>query len=379
MQTDQQALDTLIYWENKHKIDTEKNDLIIDKWIDQKIYSLEQKKNRKKMPLDKDYKNYTREQLEDMNKVKNVWIEQILNDEEIKEIIKNNKKKNFLAIKGIHARTKFPVSSLCSHFEVTRQGYYAWIKNGSKVDPWYDQALLEIVQKIYLENRKNYGYRRINALLKRNYNIYKSDRTILRYMQHLGIKSEIRVKKYNKEIKNTKFKIKNIIDRDFKSEKPDQKWFIDESYVKSKNKHYYLCAIIDSHDKSIVAFKLSTTRDLSLAIDVLKEAIISRKPKNVIIHSDHGAIYCSPWFGRLCEENNITQSMSKVADHLDNQPIEYFFSIYKQEYLRHIPKPERIREILEQMTREAMYHYNNVRIQGCLNWMTPLEYKKLSI
>ncbi len=63
--------------------------------------------------------------------------------------------------------------------------------------------------------------------------------------------------------------------------------------------------------------------------------------------------------------------MERVGVSLDNRPIEYFFSIFKQEYM---PRKSLDYEKTRELISSSIYDYNNERFQGCLKNMTPHEY-----
>lgn len=95
------------------------------------------------------------------------------------------------------------------------------------------------------------------------------------------------------------------------------------------------------------------------------------------MHSDHGIQYTSNWFTELISNSSATQSMSRIGNSLDNRPAEYFFSIIKEELIRlnDIDKLE-FDEIKIMISNFIMY-YNKDRVQSCLDWLTPAQYKEL--
>ena len=54
----------------------------------------------------------------------------------------------------------YPVTLLCRCLKVTRSGFYAWLRRGSKRE-LSDRQLLTMIREIFLENRRAYGSRRI--------------------------------------------------------------------------------------------------------------------------------------------------------------------------------------------------------------------------
>ena len=84
----------------------------------------------------------------------------------------------------------------------------------------------EEITAIYHENQGRYGYRRI-TLEMRNRGYYINHKTVSRLMKVLGLKCQVRIKKY-RSYKGEIGKIApNLINRDFHAEAPNQKWTTD--------------------------------------------------------------------------------------------------------------------------------------------------------
>ena len=83
-----------------------------------------------------------------------------------------------------------------------------------------------MISTIYCENKGRYGYRRITAEL-RNRNINLNHKTVQRLMKELGLVCRVRMKKY-RSYKGEIGKIApNLLNRDFTTQKPNEKWVTD--------------------------------------------------------------------------------------------------------------------------------------------------------
>ncbi len=185
---------------------------------------------------------------------------------------------------------------------------------------------------------------------------------------------ELEELKKPREYKNTNVNIPNIIKQNFEASKPNQKWFIDESFIQVPGKYLYFCGIIDAYNNEIISWTISTIKNMDIAFETIEKAVNKRNPEDVILHSDHGSIYTSTKFAKFCEQNNITQSMSRVGVSLDNRPIEYFFSILKHEYLWELKFWKRDLDSLNYILPHWIRHYNYVRIQPKLEYKSPKYY-----
>lgn len=107
---------------------------------------------------------------------------------------------------------------------IPRSTYYYWVKNLGRPDP--DAWLKEFIQSIYDEHEGRYGYRRIrDELANRGQKV--NHKKVQRIMKELGLKCLVRMKKY-RSYKGTVGKIApNILERNFKADKPNEKWTTD--------------------------------------------------------------------------------------------------------------------------------------------------------
>lgn len=180
---------------------------------------------------------------------------------------------------------------MCRFLEVSRSGYYDFVK---RMDvPAKDLPLAEKIRECQEQCGKTYGYRRVHLWLKRE-EIYCNPKTVLRVMQKYNLLSVVRRKKYH-YYSQALHKYPNLLNRDFKAERPNQKWVTDISYIHTHQGVLYLSVIRDLFDNSIVAYKTSTTQNVQLVLETIKVA--KRKEKvtgDLQLHSDQGLeIVCS--------------------------------------------------------------------------------------
>ena len=156
-------------------------------------------------------------------------------------------------------------------------------------------------------------------------------------MKKYGLKVRYhKVFKINMNAKRIEENVKqNLLKRNFKADRPNQKWSTDITYLIYKGKRMYLSSIMDLNTRNIIAYKISKHIDNKLVIDTLNEAIHKQKDvSGVILHSDQGFQYTSNEYKAICEANGIIISMSPKGSPVDNSPIESFHSNLKRETLR---------------------------------------------
>jgi transposase InsO family protein len=166
----------------------------------------------------------------------------------------------------------------------------------------------------------------------------------------------------------------NLLNRDFKADRPNAKWVTDISYIHTKEGVLYLSMIRDLYDSSIVAYRLGTEQSVALVLNTVKDAVQKEAvAAEVQLHSDQGFQYTSQAYFALTKQYGITPSMSRRGNCYDNALAENFFSILKAECInRH--KLITLNQA-RQLIGEYIWFYNNERIQ--LNTMlTPLEKRR---
>jgi len=283
---------------------------------------------------------------------------------------KRVKKSQIYAIVSRFAE-KYPVSAICKFYDVSRSGYYDWIK--SRQDNQCDDELLDLITECHNQHKKRYGYRRIVKWLKREKGLTVNHKKIWRITSQNYLLSVIRRKKPFKYKPNGNLHYENVMNRHFHADKPNEKWVTDISYIIVPEGTLYLSAIRDLCGNFIVAHKTAKRQDYSLVKNTIDAAIATEKPpKNLILHSDGGGQYRSWDYHFQVTENGLKPSMSKPATPGDNAMAENFFSIFKTECI-YLEKPKTLVEA-EKLTDEFIYYYNYECIQG--NGLTPFEQRE---
>ncbi len=258
-------------------------------------------------------------------------------------------------------RDRYPVSTMCRFFGVSRSGYYDYVKRLDQ--PAHDAALAEIIREQQKKCDKTYGYRRMWKWLRETGKIYRNPKTILRIMKKYELLSEIRRRKKWRQMGQQLHRYENLLNREFQADRPNHKWVTDISYIHTGQGILYLSVIRDLFDSSIVAYKTGTTQSVNLVLDTIRLAM--QKEKKVAaelqLHSDQGFQYTSQAYFKLTQSYGITPSMSRRGNCYDNAMAENFFSIIKTECIyRHYPATfEEAKTLID----NYIYFYNHQRIQ----------------
>ena len=265
-------------------------------------------------------------------------------------------------------REKYPIQTMCAFFEVSRSGYYDFVKRMDR--PAFDAELAAQITACQRSVKSTYGYRKVQIWLERQ-GIYRNPKTVLRVMQKYNLLSEVRRRRKYYRMGQQLHRYPNIFDQNFYAQRPNQKWVTDISYIHTAQGVLYLSMIRDLYDNSIVAYKTGTEQTINLVLSTIQAA----KEKEMVtaelhLHSDQGFQYTSQAYFELTKEYGITPSMSRRGNCYDNAMAENFFSCLKTEciYRQKIQTFQHAKELID----DYIWFYNN----ELKTKLTPLELRR---
>lgn len=259
-------------------------------------------------------------------------------------------------------REEYPIAVMCRFFEVSRSGYYDFVKRIGQ--PEHDAELAGRIQECQNKTDKTYGYRRVWKWLQ-DKNIKRNPKTVLRIMKKHGLLSEIRRRRKWVNLGQQVHKYENLLNRQFHTDGPNTKWVTDISYIQTKEGVLYLSMIRDLYDNSIVAYKTASRQTVNLVLDTIRIAMKKEKKKvaaELQLHSDQGFQYTSHAYFKLTQSYGITPSMSRKGNPYDNAMAENFFSILKTECIYRY-RPKTLKEA-DNLIDRYIHFYNHERIQN---------------
>ena len=272
-------------------------------------------------------------------------------------------------------RPKYALSLLLEIAQLPRATFYYHLKRMQKADK-YAQEKAEIAA-IYHENKGRYGYRRITmALHSRGFLL--NHKTVQRLMRELGLVCRVRIKKY-RSYKGEVGKIApNLLNRNFRAEKPNQKWVTDVTEFSLFGQKLYLSPILDLHNGYLISYTISERPVLSMVTTMLEKAFETIPDETeLILHSDQGWQYQHKQYQQMLKCKGIWQSMSRKGNCLDNAVMENFFGLLKSEllYLQEFESVEHFKlELLDYLD-----YYNNRRIKAKLKGLPPAIHRQQAL
>jgi transposase InsO family protein len=268
--------------------------------------------------------------------------------------------------------TEYPTAIACDVLEVSRSGFYDWQVRLPSARAARREELAAKIQSIHLDNRQAYGSPRIFQALKAQGETV-SENTVAKIMRE----EEIRAKSKKKFVPRTTDSCheqpvaKNILDRRFQAELPNQKWAADITYIPTDEGWLYLAGVIDLCSRMIVGWSMADHMRSDLVEDALEMAIARRRPdEGLLHHSDRGVQYACEDYQYLLESNGIAASMSGKGDCWDNATMESFWSTLKAELVNHERYATR-EEARQSIFEYIEVFYNRKRLHSSLNYMSP--------
>jgi transposase InsO family protein len=267
------------------------------------------------------------------------------------------------------------VVSLIEIAKIARSTYYYYLKTFNKPDKYAD--VKQQILGIWHKHKGRYGYRRITLEL-RNRGTFINHKTVQKLMRMLELKCMVRIKKY-KSYKGDVGKIApNIINRDFSTAKPNQKWVTDVTEFSLFGQKIYLSTILDLFNGEIISYNITQRPTFHLVKDMLETAFSKiSSDTNLVLHSDQGWHYQMKQYQRMLIQKGIKQSMSRKGNCLDNAVMENFFGHLKSELL-YLQKFENLEHFVDEL-HEYIYYYNNHRIKAKLKGLSPVSYRNQSL
>ena len=233
----------------------------------------------------------------------------------------------------------FPVVAMCCAFQISKSGYYRWLKAEPGVRTQRSLRIRASVKQVYEESNQIYGSYKIADQLGKDDRLEAACRnTVATAMREMGLKS--RVSKKFTPITTvsdpSKVPAPNILDQIFTADAPNQKWATDITYLPTKSGWVYLAVVLDLFSRKVVGWSISESLATPLVSTTLRNAIEARKPdtKSLLHHSDRGSQYTSDDYQKTLRTLNITCSMSRTGCCYDNAVMERFFWSLKHEWTK---------------------------------------------
>ena len=262
--------------------------------------------------------------------------------------------------------------------DVSRSGYYSWLRRGPSAREQEDQRLRKALVVLFHAKRGRYGsprmWREVNA------NGHPAGRhRVARLMREGGLVAR-RTKRHRRP-KNDSSGVHvapNILARRFKVNSRNRVWAGDMSFIRTGLAWSYLAVMLDLHSRRVVGWALDSRQDESLALRALQMGLVRRQPDaGLLHHSDQGRPYQRLAYIAALERAGVRRSMSRVGNCWDNAPVESFFKTLKAELTYH----STFKDLAAARTaiQGYIHFYNHQRMHSSLDYQTPVDYERSAL
>ena len=278
-------------------------------------------------------------------------------------------------------RSQYGVEPICAQLPIAPSTYY--LHKARAADPGLiaprhlrDQELLAHVQRVWEENFRVYGARKMWRQLNRE-GIRVARCTVARLMWRLGLRGVVRGKKRRTTISDPQQeRVPGLVRRQFTATRPGQLWVADFTYVATSSGFVYTAFVIDVYGRSIVGWQVSASMKTDLVLAALNQALCSRRRiEGLIHHSDQGSQYLSIRYSERLAASGIRPSTGTKGDAYDNALAETVIGLYKAEVIRHCA-PWSGRAAVEYATLTWVDWFNNRRLLSAIGNIPPREKEK---
>ncbi|WP_412175376.1 IS3 family transposase [Escherichia coli] len=275
-------------------------------------------------------------------------------------------------------REQYGVGPLCSEQHIAPSTYYHCQQQRHHPDKrsaraQRDDWLKKEIQRVYDENHKVYGVRKVwRQLLREGIRVARC--TVARLMAVMGLAGVLRGKKVRTTISRKAVAAGDRVNRQFVAERPDQLWVADFTYVSTWQGFVYVAFIIDVFAGYIVGWRVSSSMETTFVLDALEQALWARRPSGTIHHSDKGSQYVSLAYMERLKEAKLLASTGSTGDSYDNAMAESINGLYKAEVIHR--KSWKNRAEVELATLTWVDWYNNRRLLERLGHTPPAEAEK---
>ncbi|EPV2125728.1 IS3 family transposase [Shigella sonnei] len=275
-------------------------------------------------------------------------------------------------------REQYGVGPLCSELHIAPSTYYHCQQQRHHPDKrsaraQRDDWLKKEIQRVYDENHKVYGVRKVwRQLLREGIRVARC--TVARLMAVMGLAGVLRGKKVRTTISRKAVAAGDRVNRQFVAERPDQLWVADFTYVSTWQGFVYVAFIIDVFAGYIVGWRVSSSMETTFVLDALEQALWARRPSGTVHHSDKGSQYVSLAYTQRLKEAGLLASTGSTGDSYDNAMAEIIKGLYKAEVIHR--KSWKNRTEVELATLTWVDWYNNRRLLERLGHTPPAEAEK---
>jgi len=265
------------------------------------------------------------------------------------------------------------IERMCQLAGVSRAGFYRSLQERVPVEA--EMETRSAIQRIAVEHRRRYGYRRITAELRRC-GMPVNHKRVLRILREdnlLGVQPRRFVVTTDSD---HRFEVYLNLASRMKLTGINQLWVADITYIRLHQGFVYLSVVLDAFSRKVVGWALDRTLAARLPIAALEQAVAERQPPpGLVHHSDRGIQYACGDYAQVVQQHQMIPSMSRPANPYDNASCESFMKTLKREeiYANDYRDLEHLFANIEAFIEQ---YYNRLRLHSALGYRPPEEFEQ---
>ena len=273
----------------------------------------------------------------------------------------------------------YPVKDICEMMDVSRSGYYKWLRRDPSDRDINREAMVEVVEEVHSEY-PSHGYRWVAAYIRNTLRTKVSDNFVYKCFRYLGIKSETKHQPHYKPRK-VKDRFPNLIFSTWETvDRPRQVVVSDMTAFKFWYFYFEITFYFDVFTKEILSWRLAERRGArEQYIDGLKDVIslLRGRTEPTVLHTDQGSVYASMAYNELIKDTLIVRSMSRAGKPTDNPVNEALNGWIKEELVIDFQiETLRSREDVRECIDKYVTFYNENRPCFAIGYDTPANYRR---
>ena len=273
----------------------------------------------------------------------------------------------------------YPVKDICEMMDVSRSGYYKWLRRDPSDRDINREAMVEVVEEVHSEY-PSHGYRWVAAYIRNTLRTKVSDNFVYKCFRYLGIKSETKHQPHYKPRK-VKDRYPNLIFSTWETvDRPRQVVVSDMTAFKFWYFYFEITFYFDVFTKEILSWQLAERRGArEQYIDGLKDVIslLKGRTEPTVLHTDQGSVYASMAYNELIKDTLIVRSMSRAGKPTDNPVNEALNGWIKEELVIDFQiETLRSREDVRDCIDKYVTFYNENRPCFAIGYDTPANYRR---
>lgn len=267
-------------------------------------------------------------------------------------------------------------SMMCRAMCVSRSGFNKWLKRPESASAQRKAQVTRKVLETYEAFEAIYGAPRIKQELNEA-GLPCSENFVAKIMAENGLRARNgKGFKYSRHSLTMNNVSKNVLWRDFKADKPNQKWTSDITYIWVEKRWWYLATVMDLYSRRIIGWRLSSSMDESLIADAFEMALERRGTHpGLIVHSDRGVQYRSQKYIDRLTAAGCRISMSRKGNCWDNAPMESFYGRLKVELI-YAKDYKSIEAARSGIFSYIEIFYNRKRRHSANDGLSPVDYEE---